>query len=61
VPKVTGRRLAAAKRAIKQAGCAVGKVSAKKAKGKKGVVLAQSPKAGATKPARTKVKLVVRR
>jgi hypothetical protein len=62
VPNVVGKRLSAAKKAITKAGCAVGKVKTKKsAKAKRGRALSQSPHAGASVPAGTKVKLVVGR
>jgi beta-lactam-binding protein with PASTA domain len=61
VPKLKGKALKAAKRALAKAHCRVGKVRTKAAKGNKGVVLSQSPRAGARKPAGTKVNLVVRR
>lgn len=58
VPKLTGMTLKAAKKKIKAAGCAVGKV--RKPKGLKGkglVVKSSNPAAGATKPAGAKVHL----
>jgi hypothetical protein len=60
-PKVTGKTLAAAKRAIRAAECAVGKVARRAATAKKNRVVAQSPKAGTTRPRGTKVNLVVSR
>jgi hypothetical protein len=60
-PNVTGKTLAAAKRAIRAAGCAVGKVARRAATAKKGRVVAQSPKAGTTRPRGAKVSLVVSR
>jgi hypothetical protein len=60
VPAVKGDKLAAAESKIKKAGCAVGKITKKKsAKKKKGHVISQSPAAGASKPAGTKVALTV--
>jgi len=60
VPKVVGKKLAAAKKAITRAGCKVGKVSKKhSAKSKRGKVLSEKPKAGASVPAGTAVKLAV--
>jgi hypothetical protein len=60
VPALKGDKLAAAESKIKKAGCAVGKITKKKsAKKKKGHVISQSPAAGASKPAGTKVALTV--
>jgi hypothetical protein len=60
-PNVTGMTLAAAKRAIRAADCAVGKVARRAATAKKNLVVAQSPKAGTTRPRGAKVNLVVSR
>jgi hypothetical protein len=60
-PKVTGRTLAAAKRAIRAADCAVGNVTQRAATATRGRVIAQSPKAGATRPRGARVHLVVSR
>jgi beta-lactam-binding protein with PASTA domain len=60
VPKVKGKRLAAAKRAIKRADCSVGKVTkAFSAKVKRGRVISQRPTAGSQHPAGAKVRLKV--
>jgi uncharacterized repeat protein (TIGR01451 family) len=60
VPKVVGKKLAAAKSRIRAAHCRVGKITKKKSsRKKKGRVLAQSPKPGKTLPAGSKVKLTV--
>jgi len=60
VPKVVGKKLAAAKSRIKAAHCRVGKITKKKSsRKKKGRVLSQSPKPGKTLPAGSKVKLTV--
>jgi beta-lactam-binding protein with PASTA domain len=60
VPRLKGKKLAAAKTALKRAHCAVGKVtktaSSKIAKGK---VISSKPKAGTAHPAGTKVALKV--
>jgi PASTA domain len=62
VPKVVGKRLAAAKAALKRNHCATGKISRAYAKRiKKGRVSAQSRRAGRVLPAGTRVKLVVSR
>jgi uncharacterized delta-60 repeat protein len=60
VPNVRGKKLAAAKSSIKKARCAIGKVKRKASKpAKKGRVLAQSPRPGATVSSGTKVNLVI--
>lgn len=60
VPKVTGKRLAAAKRAIKHANCSVGTVTrAFSASVRKGRVISQKPKAGTQHAGGSKVKLTV--
>jgi hypothetical protein len=60
VPALKGKKIAAAKKLLKNAHCAVGKITKKtSAKSKRGKVLASKPKAGTHKPAGTKVALVV--
>lgn len=60
VPKVKGKRLRAAKQAIRRAHCSVGKVTrAFSASVKKGRVISQKPKPGKKLAARSKVKLKV--
>lgn len=60
VPNVRNKKLAAAKTSIKRAHCVVGKVTRKSSKRvKKGRVISQSPRAGATLPTAGKVNLVV--
>jgi beta-lactam-binding protein with PASTA domain len=59
VPKVKGKKLAAAKSALTQAHCRVGRVTKKFSKVKKGRVISQRPKPGTNLPAGGKVKLVV--
>ncbi|MEK6274902.1 MAG: PASTA domain-containing protein [Actinomycetota bacterium] len=60
VPNVRGKKLAAAKTSIKKARCTVGKVARKASKRvKKGRVISQSPRAGASVPSGAKVNLVV--
>jgi hypothetical protein len=62
VPKVVGKKLAAAKLALKRAHCATGKVSrAYSKKIKKDRVSSQSKRAGRVLPKNTKVNLVVSR
>jgi hypothetical protein len=62
VPKVTGRRLAAARLAITQSHCRTGKVSyAYSRKTTKGRVVSQSRRPGRTLPANTRIGLVVSR
>jgi uncharacterized delta-60 repeat protein len=60
VPKVKGKTLGAAKRAIRKASCSVDKVTkAFSAKVKKGRVIAQTPRPGKRLAAGSKVKLTV--
>ena len=60
VPKLAGKKLAAAKKSLKAAGCKVGKVKSKNSKKKKkGRVIAQGRKSGSKLPAGTKVPLTV--
>jgi serine/threonine-protein kinase len=60
VPKLKGKKLAAAKKAIKKAHCGVGKVTKKNSSKKnKGKVISQSPRPHAVKRKGTKVKLTV--
>ena len=56
VPKLRGDSLSKARRALKGAHCALGKVSRPKHPGHKTlVIVSQSPKAGANEPAGSKV------
>jgi hypothetical protein len=60
VPKVKGKRLPAAKRAVRKAHCSVGKVTRAFSKSvKKGRVISQKPKPGKKLAAGSKVKLKV--
>lgn len=60
VPKLKGKSLSAAKTALKDANCGVGKVTKKTSKTvKKGHVISSSPSSGAEKAYGTDVKLVV--
>jgi beta-lactam-binding protein with PASTA domain len=59
VPKLAGKKLAAAKKSLKAAGCKVGKIKSKKSKKKKGRVIAQGRKAGSKLPAGATVPLTV--
>jgi uncharacterized membrane protein YgcG len=60
VPRVLGDTLAAAKAAIIAAHCKLGKVTRQPAAAAKlGLVLSQKPRAGTSRPAGTKVKLVL--
>ncbi len=60
VPNVKGKKLKAAKKAIKKARCKVGKVAKKSSKKVgKGRVIATSPKAGAKRKKGFRVKVVV--
>jgi hypothetical protein len=61
VPAVTGRRLAIARGRIKQAHCAVGSIRHARSKKKRGLVIAQRPRAGRTLPKAGRVNLVVSR
>ena len=57
VPKLKGKKVKAAKKALGRADCKVGKITRRK--GKPGKVLTQNPKAGKVLAPRTKVKLTV--
>ena len=59
VPRVVGKRLAAARRSIRAAHCSLGRVRRISSRKSAGRVIAQSPRPGLRKPAGTKVKLVV--
>jgi hypothetical protein len=59
VPKLKGKKLAAAKSALTQAHCKAGKVTKKFSKVKRGRVISQRPKAGTNLAAGAKVDLVV--
>ena len=62
VPNVRGKTLRAARRSIRRARCAVGKVTRKASgKVKEGRVISQSPRAGRLVPVGAKVRLVVSR
>lgn len=59
VPKVVGKKLAAARSAIRTANCAVGRVKKVTSKKKSGVVISQTPKAGQKLAKLARVNLVV--
>jgi hypothetical protein len=62
VPKLRGKKLKAARKALTKAHCRTGKVKRRKAgKAKRGRVISSSPKAGARRKRNTKVALVVGR
>jgi beta-lactam-binding protein with PASTA domain len=62
VPKVVGKRLAAAKARIRRAHCSVGKVTRKRAtKARRGRVIAQSPRPGRRLANHARVRLTVGR
>ena len=61
VPKLVGRGLTPARRAIRAAHCSVGRIRYVRSKRIRGRVLSQSPRAGRTLAAGTKVNLVVSR
>jgi hypothetical protein len=59
VPKLVGKTLKQAKRALKKAGCKTGKAKSKKSKKKKGRILKQGKKAGTRLPAGATVPITV--
>jgi len=59
VPRVQGRPLAAARRAIRRAHCSVGRVRQVRSRRARGRVISQSPRPGLRRVAGTKVNLVV--
>jgi len=62
VPRVVGKKLAAAKARIRSSHCAVGKITRKHtAKAKRGKVIAQSPRPGRHLRNLAKIKLTVGR
>lgn len=61
VPKVKGKKLKAARRALRHAHCRVGQIKRRFSRAKKGRIIAQKPRAGRHRPARTRVKLVLSR
>jgi beta-lactam-binding protein with PASTA domain len=62
VPRVVGKRLAAARRTIAQRHCRTGKVvHAYSGEHKKGIVISQSRRPGKVLPAGSKINLVVSR
>jgi hypothetical protein len=61
VPRVRGKKLAAARRAIRRANCRVGRVRRARSQRPSGRVLAQKPRPGKRLPLGTKVNLVVSR
>jgi parallel beta-helix repeat protein len=58
IPKVKGRKFFKARKAILRAGCRVGKVSWRKSKIRRGIVVAQSPRAGTRVKRGFRIKLV---
>jgi len=61
VPRVVGKKLVVAKRAIKRARCRVGRVRKARSRRPSGRVLSQRPRAGVKRPRGTRVNLVVSR
>jgi len=61
VPKLVGKRLTPARRAIRAAHCSVGRVRYVRSKRARGKVAAQSPRAGRTLAVKTRVNLAVSR
>jgi PASTA domain-containing protein len=59
VPRLKGKRLAGARRSIRAAHCAMGRVRRVASRKARGRVLAQGPRPGLRRPAGTKVNLVV--
>ena len=59
VPRLKGKRLAGARRSIRAAHCAMGRVRRVPSRKARGRVLAQGPRPGLRRPAGTKVNLVV--
>jgi hypothetical protein len=59
VPRLVGKTLAAARRALTRANCALGETKTRKSRRKPGTVLASSPPKGRNLPARTKVALTL--
>ena len=60
-PKLNGKTLRAAKRAIVRAGCRVGTVRCRRSSRRPGRVIAQSPRGGTNKVGGAKVSIVVAR
>jgi beta-lactam-binding protein with PASTA domain len=61
VPKVVGKRLTAARRAITRARCRVGRIRRARSRKARGRVVKQTPRAGVRRPRGTRVHLVVSR
>lgn len=61
VPRLTGSTVAAAREKLRKAHCSLGKVTKKKARGKRGRVLSQRPAAGSKLPADHTVSIVIGR
>ena len=62
VPKLRGKTLRTAGRALRRAHCRIGRIARKRArKGKRGRVLSQAPRAGTRRAGGTRVKLTLRR
>ena len=59
VPALKGKTLARAKTALTKANCRLGKVTRKRSRGKPGRVIGQKPRAGTTRPAGSKVAVVL--
>ena len=62
VPKLRGKTLRTAGRALRRAHCRIGRIARRRArKGKRGRVLSQAPRAGSWRAGGTRVKLTLRR
>ena len=59
VPKLHGKKLSAARKVVAKADCKLGKVTKKRAAGRRAEVLKQKPKAGTTRAPGTKVDVVL--
>lgn len=61
VPKLKGKKLRAARRALRHAHCRLGTIKRRFSNVKKGRIIAQRPRAGRHRRARTRVRLVISR
>ena len=62
MPKLRGKSLRAVGSMLRRSGCRIGRIARKRARtGKRGRVVAQTPRAGARRPSGTRVKVTLRR
>jgi subtilisin family serine protease len=61
VPRLKGKTLVAAKRALVRARCAIGRISRRRSPVRKGRVIAQSPRAGSRRPRGARVSVTISR